>query len=128
MVKPPIVFVAAGLRNTRRFIKSNSWSWLLDNMGQVPFYPPNVGGWPSAQAWLSTAAADARLQAATVLARSADLSTITQTTTSARIDAVGYLLGIGGWSDRSATVLKPDVGNPQQLVAVALNTPEYLVH
>jgi uncharacterized protein (DUF1800 family) len=30
----PIVFVASGLRNTRRFIKSNSWSWLLDNMGR----------------------------------------------------------------------------------------------
>jgi hypothetical protein len=68
------------------------------------------------------------MQAATALAREADLSAITQTTSSGRIDAVGYLLGIGAWSDRSVAVLKQDVGNPAQLVAVALNTPEYLVH
>ncbi len=29
-------------------------------LGQLPFYPPNVSGWPSGQAWLSTAAADLR--------------------------------------------------------------------
>jgi hypothetical protein len=62
MVKPPIVFVAAGLRNTRRFIKSNSWSWLLDNMGQVPFYPPNVSGWKQGPAFLNTNTAHAYWQ------------------------------------------------------------------
>jgi uncharacterized protein (DUF1800 family) len=101
---------------------------VLRTLGQLPFYPPNVSGWPSGQAWLSTAAADARMQAASTLTREGDLSAITQTTTADRIDAVGYLLGIGAWSDRSVTALKPLVGNPPQLVAVALNTPEYLVH
>jgi uncharacterized protein (DUF1800 family) len=62
MVKPPIVFVASGLRNTRRFIKSNSWSWLLDNMGQVPFYPPNVSGWKQGPAFLNTNTAHAYWQ------------------------------------------------------------------
>ena len=63
MVKPPIVFVAAGLRKTRRFIKSNSWSWLLDGMGQVPFYPPNVSGWKQGPAFLNTNTARAYWQA-----------------------------------------------------------------
>jgi hypothetical protein len=54
--------VAAGLRNTRRFIKSNSWSWLLDNMGQVPFYPPNVSGWKQGPAFLNTNTAHAYWQ------------------------------------------------------------------
>ena len=62
MVKPPIVFVASGLRNTRRFIKSNSWSWLLDNMGQVPFYPPNVSGWKQGPGFLNTNTAHAYWQ------------------------------------------------------------------
>ena len=62
MVKPPIVFVAAGLRNTRRFIKNNSWSWLLDKMGQVPFYPPNVSGWKQGPAFLNTNTAHAYWQ------------------------------------------------------------------
>ncbi len=101
---------------------------VLRGLGQLPFYPPNVSGWPSGQAWLSTAAADARMQAAATLTKSADLSSITKTTSSSRLDAVGYLLGVGSWSDRTSAVLTPNVGNPAQLVALALNSPEYLVH
>jgi uncharacterized protein (DUF1800 family) len=37
---------------------------VLRALGQIPFYPPNVGGWPSGAAWLSTAAADTRMQVA----------------------------------------------------------------
>ena len=33
-------------------------------MGQVPFRPPSVGGWPAGGAWLTTASAAARLDAA----------------------------------------------------------------
>jgi len=43
-----------------------------------------------------------------------------------RIDAVGYLIGVGAWSDRTATALQPLVRQPVQLVAAAVNTPEYL--
>ena len=35
----------------------------LRGMGQVPFRPPSVGGWPAGGAWLTTAAAAARLSA-----------------------------------------------------------------
>src|SRR5207248_5620077 len=59
LVKPPVVFVAAGLRMTRRSITDNSWSWLLEGMGQVPFYPPNVSGWDQGIAWLNTNSARA---------------------------------------------------------------------
>ena len=60
--------------------------------------------------------------------RPADLSFVSGTAASHRIDAVGYQLGIGNFSDRTAAALQPLTGNPAQLVAVALNTPEYLVH
>jgi uncharacterized protein (DUF1800 family) len=101
---------------------------LLRALGQLPFYPPNVSGWPSGHAWLSTAAADLRSQAATALVRSADLSFVSGTAASHRIDAVGYQLGIGNFSDRTAKALQPLTGTPAQLVAVALTSPEYLVH
>ena len=35
----------------------------LRGMGQIPFRPPSVGGWPAGGAWLTTAAAAARLSA-----------------------------------------------------------------
>lgn len=100
----------------------------LRRLGQLPFFPPDVSGWPVGQAWMSTAAAEARMQLATRLVASADLSAITQVGVSDRIDAVGYRLGVGRWSARSLAALKPVVDRPPILMAVAVNTPEYLVH
>jgi hypothetical protein len=54
LVKPPIVFVAANMRHRSEFVVNNNWSWLLEGMGQVPFYPPNVSGWNQNTAWLNT--------------------------------------------------------------------------
>src|ERR1700758_2791027 len=63
----------------------------LQALGQRPFYPPSVGGWPHGQAWLSTASAEARLRAASRLAHMGDLSGIESAAPADRIDAVGYL-------------------------------------
>jgi uncharacterized protein (DUF1800 family) len=98
----------------------------LRALGQRPFYPPDVGGWPHGRVWMSTASADVRMRAASQLARAGDLSTVDAVAAGDRIDAVGYLIGIGAWSDRSVAALKPLTRNPIQLVAAAVNTPEYL--
>jgi uncharacterized protein (DUF1800 family) len=98
----------------------------LRALGQRPFYPPSVGGWPHGQVWLSTASAEARLRAASRMARTGDLSSIEDTAPGDRIDAVGYLIGIGAWSDRTVNALQALVHKPPQLVAAAVNTPEYL--
>ena len=98
----------------------------LRTLGQRPFYPPSVGGWPSGPVWLSTASAGVRLRAATQLAHAGDLSSIESTALGDRIDAVGYLIGVGAWSDRTVKALQPLLSQPPQLVAAAVNTPEYL--
>lgn len=98
----------------------------MKTLGQRPFYPPDVGGWPRGQAWLSTASAGVRLRAATVLARKGDVSVVSEAAPSDRIDAAGYLLGIGAWTDRSAAALRPLINRPPELVAAAANTPENL--
>jgi uncharacterized protein (DUF1800 family) len=100
---------------------------VLGVLGQIPFYPPNVGGWPSGAAWLSTAAADARMQAGAALAAKADLDAI-RGSSAAKVDAVGHLLGVGSWSSRSTSVLSDAAADPRRLVAIALNTPEYLTN
>jgi hypothetical protein len=76
--------------------------------------------------WLSTATAGMRFRAATELAQAGDLSTIEEAGASDRIDAAGYLIGVGAWSDRTANALKPLVANPTRLLVAAVNTPEYL--
>jgi uncharacterized protein (DUF1800 family) len=99
---------------------------VLRNLGQLPFYPPSVGGWPHGQAWMSTAAAQLRLTAASGLVKKADLGRISAAAPGDRLDAVGYQLGIGAWSARSAAVLASVRDDPARLTAIALNTPEYL--
>ncbi len=56
LVKPPVVFLAGAMRATGTYVRSADWVWLLGGMGQVPFYPPNVGGWNQNEAFLSAAA------------------------------------------------------------------------
>jgi uncharacterized protein (DUF1800 family) len=98
----------------------------LHALGQRPFYPPDVGGWPHGRVWMSTASADVRMRAASQLARAGDLSAVEDAAANDRIDAVGYLIGVGAWSDRTVKALEPLVSRPVQLVSAAVNTPEYL--
>jgi len=130
VVNTPIEWLVGVMRALRVPIDRPAQRKLADAtlraLGQEPFYPPSVGGWPHGQVWLSTASAGARLRAATQLAHAGDLSSIEDTWPGDRIDAVGYLIGVGAWSDRTATALQPLVRQPVQLVAAAVNTPEYL--
>jgi hypothetical protein len=101
---------------------------VLRGLGQIPFFPPNVSGWSSGSAWLSTAAADLRMTTAATLVRKANLDAIGSAATGGRVEAVGHLLGVAIWSARSAAVLTEAVADPARLVTFALNTPEYLTN
>jgi uncharacterized protein (DUF1800 family) len=96
----------------------------LRGMGQVPFLPPSVGGWPSGAAWLTTSAGLSRLQVARLLAGKADLATVSGDDA---VMAVGALLGVDGWSERTRNALNTVAHAPDQLVAVAASAPEYVV-
>ncbi len=100
----------------------------LKGLGQIPFYPPNVSGWPSGAAWLSTAAADLRMTTAAGLVRKADLDQLRSAAQGDRVEVARHLLGVPTWSARTATVLKESVADPSRLVTIALNTPEYLTN
>jgi uncharacterized protein (DUF1800 family) len=95
----------------------------LRGMGQLPFQPPSVGGWPAGGAWLTTAAGVARLQLARAIAEHADLGALRSDD---RAGAVAELLGVPAWSDRTKSALAP-LADPVQLTAVAACAPEYVV-
>jgi uncharacterized protein (DUF1800 family) len=125
-VNTPIEWLVGVIRALQVPGQPKMFDATLRTLGQRPFYPPSVGGWPSGQAWLSTASAGARLRAATELAHAGDLSSIESAAAGDRIDAVGYLIGVGAWSDRTVDALEPLLHQPPLLVAAAVNTPEYL--
>ncbi len=53
MVKPPVVQLAGMLRGIGRYIDTDAWAWESSQIGQMPFYPPNVSGWDATR-WLNT--------------------------------------------------------------------------
>jgi len=128
-VVPPIEWLIGAARALR--FPANDASahvllqWLLA-VGQAPFAPPNVGGWPSGEAWLSTTGIAQRAAAAMAMAKTGDTTVIEQAATKDRVDAVGYLFGIGAWSDTTAKALHEVRDDPQRLAAMALNSPECL--
>ena len=126
VVNTPVEWLVGILRALRVPLEPKLADATLRGLGQRPFYPPSVGGWPHGPVWLSTASATARLRTASRLAQIGDLSGIESAAPGDRIDAVGYLIGVGAWSDRTADALQPLVDRPPQLVAAAVNTPEYL--
>jgi len=100
---------------------------VLRRLGQVPFLPPNVSGWPSGASWSSTAAASTRAAAAATLVTLGDLTEVTNAPAAQRPDAVAHLLGLDHFSPRTLSALALAKGNPKQLVATALISPDYLV-
>ncbi|WP_405490129.1 DUF1800 family protein [Nocardia sp. NBC_00511] len=130
VVHGPVEWLVAAVRALRVPLTDDTevhaLTALLRKLGQLPFYPPSVGGWPRGQGWMSSAAAQIRLTAATDLVRKADLSPISAAARTERLDAAAHLLGIATWSDRSARVLSTVLDQPDRLAALAINTPEYL--
>ena len=131
LVVTPVEWVIGAMRSLQVPLTETTAAKFISifrSSGQVPFEPPNVAGWPSGQAWLSTASAQSRYQAAVRLAAVGNLDAIAATAQSARVEAVRHLLGIPTLSDRTAIALRTVAKDPRRLVATALVSPEYLVN
>ncbi len=126
-VKAPVEYVVGALR-ALRVAPAAEMVAFLPLLGQVPFRPPSVGGWPSGESWLTTSAAQARLQFAGWVVARADLGAVEQLPPAARIDAVAHLLSVDEWSPRTRKALAKASVNSPQLVALALISPEYVVN
>lgn len=91
----------------------------LESLGQLPFAPPNVGGWPSGGAWLTSASAQVRLRLAGRIAEHTQLDRLDP-------ESLAYLLCVDRWTDRTYSVLR-DTRDKRQLLTLGLVSPEYLV-
>lgn len=100
---------------------------VLQGMGQVPFRPPSVGGWPTGQAWLGTSATAARLRLGQWLAAHADLAPIARTAASNRADVLAQLLSVESWTPRTRAAMTDAAADPKRMVTLAIASPEYAV-
>ena len=131
IVKPPVewfVGVARYLKLTPSALKTPAQLLAyLDRLAQVPFNPPNVGGWPTDEAWLSSASAQYRIQFAAWLIKQADLSALAAIAPNKRIAWLQDELGILAFSNRTRIALDGVKANPAQLLQLAICSPEYVV-
>jgi len=64
MIKAPIVFAIGVMRTLGLGITDETLYNVLNDMGQLPYFPPTVAGWEGGAAWLNTNTALARFSAA----------------------------------------------------------------
>jgi len=129
MVKSPVEwFVGAckALRVRPSTLNAGTLQWELLQLGQLPLNPPNVGGWPYGEAWLSGVAFQYRFSIAELIIPKADLSPLS-VPRSKMVQACGDWLGVPEWSRRTASTLEAATSDPAELATLALLSPEYVV-
>jgi uncharacterized protein (DUF1800 family) len=99
----------------------------LSKMSQIPFEPPNVGGWPTDESWLSSASAQFRVAFATWLVGQADLSSISAIAPLQRPTYLLDLLGVVEWTPRTLFALRDVRDSEVKLLILAICSPEYVV-
>ena len=131
IVKAPVewfVGVARYLKLTPSALKTPAQLLsYLDKLAQVPFSPPNVGGWPTDESWLSSASAQSRIQFASWLIKQADLSALIAIAPNKRVAWLQDELGVLAFSNRTRLALDGVKGTPAQLLQLAICSPEYVV-
>lgn len=129
LVKQPIEYVVGALRalNLRATSVGAGLTQTLGSLGQQPFAPPSVGGWPQNRYWLTTSFALARLRFATTVAQKAKLDAIASAPPPERPAAIARLLSVDGWGQTTAAALAQASADPKTLLTLALVAPEYVL-
>jgi len=131
MVKSPVEWFISACRalelTPSKLDSSNQLIGHLNKMGQIPFYPPNVGGWPAAEAWLSSASAQYRIAFARWMIKQSNLRALTAIPADRRVIASADWLGVVEWSSRTQAALRNALNDPEEFALLALCSPEYIV-
>jgi len=132
IVKSPIEWFISACRalelRPSQLKTPNQLTNYLDKLGQVPFNPPNVGGWPAGEAWLSSATAQYRIAFATWLIKQSELRVLKSLTPAQRMLQSADWLGVAEWSPRTKNALRDAQADSAQFALLALCSPEYLVN
>jgi uncharacterized protein (DUF1800 family) len=126
LVKMPVEYVVGTARCLQVTLAPRHANALV-GLGQIPFFPPDVAGWPANAAWLSTSSAQVRLQFALDMAQQADVAPIADARPADRPAAVARTLGVDMWGTATAAALADAAAEPRRMLALALVAPEYLL-
>lgn len=131
LVKSPIEWFISACRalelTPSKLNTPNQLTQFLDKLSQVPLMPPNVGGWPAGEAWLSSATSQYRLAFASWLIKQSSLTALNFIPSYSRVLKSADWLGIPKWSPRTQSALRSSIDDPAQFALLALCSPEYIV-
>lgn len=127
LIKQPIEYVAGVMRALNLSAHMSFVDGALFSLGQVPFQPPNVGGWPPNSYWLSTSTSRARLAFARTAAATTDLRPVISTPPAQRYQAAARMLSVD-FSPATVSALQAVAHDPVQLMTLALVSPEYVAN
>jgi len=128
LVKQPVEYVVGALRALKMRADNQIYLGFLQALGQLLFEPPNVGGWPFDDGWLTTASSYNRTRFARYVATRGDISAVADEPVSARADAAAHLLSVGTWGAQTRAALARVAHDAEWLVTLALCAPEYVVN
>ena len=109
---------------------------LLRAAGQLPLDPPNVGGWPSGDAWFGSSTVVARFNLASVIAGNAvagadgiapDAAPVVLAARSGEHDVLAHALGLGAPFGPETTAQLSAVVDPASRIVLALTSPEFVL-
>ena len=126
LVRMPIDLVVGTLRAVPVDLTDETILRALFSLGQLPFVPPDVAGWPRNEAWLSTASAQARFGFALAVAAQAVVPEVASARPADRPDALARLLSLDGWSQSTAAALV-EAPDHRRALTLAIASPEHLV-
>ncbi|HEV3496581.1 MAG TPA: DUF1800 domain-containing protein, partial [Actinomycetes bacterium] len=129
LVKEPIAYVAGTLRalGLRAGSPGINVVQTLSSLGQLPFSPPNVGGWPQNGYWLTTSFALARLRFASAVVQRANLSPLSAVSSANRPGVAARMLTVDEWGPVTAGALTKAAADPKAMMTLALVSPEYVL-
>lgn len=129
LVKSPVEWFVGACRALKvrpSTLDAGDTQWLLTQMGQLPFNPPNVGGWTYGEAWLNGVAFQYRYQLAQNIIAKGDFAPLAVEPMN-MVQACADWLGVAKWSSRTANALTLALSTPSELALAAILSPEYMV-
>ena len=129
LVKSPVEWFVGACRALRvrpSSLNAGDTQYLLSQMGQIPFNPPNVGGWTYGTAWMSGVSFQYRFELAQNIVAKGDFAPLAVQPID-MIQACANWLGVPEWSTRTANALTLSLATPGELALAAILSPEYMV-
>jgi uncharacterized protein (DUF1800 family) len=126
LVKQPVEWVVGAARVLGVPVADTRFVAALEALGEQPFAPPNVGGWPQNGYWLTTASMLTRLRVAAAMVAGAPAAALAPVTAAGdRPAAAAHLLSVDGWGPATAAALSQAADDPHLLMTMALVSPEF---